>query len=261
MQKFSENGYVFDMLINMLKNTRLTHKKGDARHAAAEHSLAQLEEGVWPEHIWWGTSVEDQEAADNRIHHLLNLNSTQLFLSMEPLLGPVDIEEALYVSDPEKKMKKEDPMAAAMLRSGIADGSADAERRIKWVIVGGESGHNARPMHPDWVRNIRDACLRNNVAYFMKQWGAWGPLEGSDAKDPTPVGHWEPWSAVDPHRDTEIYEVPDSQESLVRGITSADVEHMVKQGKGKTGNELDGKTYQEFPDGMNIEKGASKEQS
>lgn len=93
---------------------------------------------AWPANAWIGTSVEDQAAADARIPHLLKLPARVRFLSMEPLLGAV----------------------------------APDLTGISWVIVGGESGRRARPMHPEWARSLRDQCTAAGVAFFMKQMDA-----------------------------------------------------------------------------------------
>lgn len=91
----------------------------------------------WPAHIWLGTTVEDQQRADERIPHLLRVPAPVRFLSVEPLLGPVDLP--LY--------------------------------GVSWVIAGGESGPRARPMAPEWARSVRDQCGAAGVPFFFKQWG------------------------------------------------------------------------------------------
>lgn len=93
-----------------------------------------------PSHIWLGVSVENQDYVW-RIRHLQEVPSQIRFLSVEPLLGPVDL-------------------------------SVSNLKGIHWVIVGGESGPRARPMNPTWVRSIKKACKENNVFFFFKQWGA-----------------------------------------------------------------------------------------
>jgi protein gp37 len=111
---------------------------------------------------WLGVSVEDQARADERIPHLLETPAAVRFLSCEPLLGPIDIDEWLDDS-----------------RLGGLPGSAhrDTPRRgIDWVIVGGESGPDARPMHPDWARSIRDQCGAAGVPFFMKQMARRAPI-------------------------------------------------------------------------------------
>ena len=94
----------------------------------------------WPRNAWAGSTVEDQRRADERIPHLRRVPAVVRFLSMEPLLGPVD------------------------LRGG--DG-------VGWVIAGGESGRHARITHPDWFRSLRDQCAASGIPFFFKQWGEW----------------------------------------------------------------------------------------
>ena len=92
---------------------------------------------IWTPNIWLGTSIESKEWLD-RLAKLKESNALTKFLSLEPLLGPLP--------------------------------SLDLAG-IDWVIVGGESGPGARPMKADWVREIRDNCLRSHVPFFFKQWG------------------------------------------------------------------------------------------
>lgn len=103
---------------------------------------------AWPlPNVWLGVSVENQEAANTRIPELLRTPAKIRFLSCEPLLGPVDLGEC-YESD------------AKQWTGGV-----------NWVIVGGESGQGARPMHPEWALALRDQCQAANVPFFFKQWG------------------------------------------------------------------------------------------
>ena len=102
-----------------------------------------------PPHIWLGVSVENG-AATKRIKHLQQSPASIRFLSIEPLIGPV--------------------------------GTMDLAG-IHWVIAGGESGPNARPMDIDWARDIRDQCARSGVAFFFKQWGGIRPKSGGRALD------------------------------------------------------------------------------
>lgn len=91
----------------------------------------------WTKNIWMGVSVESQEYV-SRIDHLRRTDATTKFLSLEPLLGPLDELDLT---------------------------------NIDWAIVGGESGFNARPMPAHWVTSIRDQCKAADVAFFFKQWG------------------------------------------------------------------------------------------
>ena len=163
--------------------------------------------------VWLGVSVEDQQRADERIPHLLATPATVRFLSCEPLLGPVDVSPWLRrvtsfhlamnvegalgnksfdgFTDRESGRSLSRDEAKAELEMLLARGvkfivmgdcdSFDAQSGcrghkkpgIDWVIGGGESGHGARPMHPDWARSLRDQCQAAGVPFFFKQWGEW----------------------------------------------------------------------------------------
>jgi len=122
-------------------------------------------QGHYRANVWLLTSVEDQEQADKRIPELLKCRdlSPVLGLSMEPLLGPVDLME-IEETTPEGKRWW------SAMETGTPEGAT-----LDWVIVGGEPGANARPMHPDWARSLRDQCAEAGVPYFFKQWGEWLP--------------------------------------------------------------------------------------
>lgn len=113
-----------------------------------------------PEHIWVGVSVEDGRSAA-RIEHLRQSPAAVRFLSAEPLIGPIGVMDL---------------------------------KGIHWVIVGGESGPGARPIDPEWVREIRDQCLAQGVAFFFKQWGGTRPKTGGRELD------GRQWSELPEHR-------------------------------------------------------------
>lgn len=102
-----------------------------------------------PEHIWLGASIEDHSKR-SRIKHVQDTNASVRFLSIEPLIGP--------------------------------PGKMDL-KKIQWVIVGGESGPNARPMQLSWARSVRDQCIEQNVPFFFKQWGGFRPKSGGRELD------------------------------------------------------------------------------
>jgi protein gp37 len=110
--------------------------------------------GAFP-NVWFGTSIENQETASERTPHLLATKVANRMLSIEPMLTEIDIEPFLE------------------------------RNAIKWVIVGGESGKNARPMHPLWVEKIYATCMAKNTPFFFKQWGEWKPTEESNKKEGT----------------------------------------------------------------------------
>ncbi|MEQ8292521.1 MAG: phage Gp37/Gp68 family protein [Roseovarius sp.] len=110
--------------------------------------------------VWLGVSAEDQTRADERIPQLLETPAAVRFVSAEPLLGQVNLTEWLHES-------------ACWIQDGGAECTCHPpdEICIDWVIVGGESGPFARPMHPDWARMIRDQYTGAGVPFFFKQWG------------------------------------------------------------------------------------------
>lgn len=130
--------------------------------------------------VWLGTSAENQATADERIPHLLATPAWVRFVSAEPLLGPIDLglEGAVHHHPANVQSPELDALVAAAMH---ALRRKDDVAGIDWVIVGGESGKQARPMHPDWARSLRDQCRAAGVAFFFKQWGEWAPA-------PPPVG-------------------------------------------------------------------------
>ena len=130
----------------------------------AAHGARWGGEQPWPLcNVWLGVSVEDQARADERIPDLLATPAAKRFISAEPLLGPIDIAVAMLTDAGLEVLFAK--YEAGELRNGR--GSLD------WVIVGGESGAGARPMHPDWARSLRDQCAAADVPFFFKQWGEW----------------------------------------------------------------------------------------
>lgn len=121
--------------------------------------------------VWLGTSISDQATADRNIPLLLKCRdlSPVLFVSAEPLLGPVEIKD--YTSGASIRSDNGRPLW------------------IDWLIAGGESGHHARPMHPDWVRDLRDRCVEDEIPFLFKQWGEYGPDQVSSVRfTPVPSG-------------------------------------------------------------------------
>ncbi len=116
--------------------------------------IASWKGGTPPANVWVGTSVEDQERADERIPALLSIPAAGRFLSAEPLLGPVDLEMALEEFQP--------------LNPDLSRKPAP----VGWVIVGGESGPGSRPCHVDWIRSLVSQCKDAAVPVFVKQLGA-----------------------------------------------------------------------------------------
>jgi protein gp37 len=139
----------------------------------------------WPPNVWMGVSVEDQARA-YRATRLLMVPAAVRFLSVEPLLGPVDLTSV--------QAKDILPVLVNVLRGSDA-------HRINWVIAGGESGPGARPCETDWLRSLRDQCQAEGVPYFLKQVGSRlaRELGCSDKKG----GKWDAWPA-----DLRVREMP-----------------------------------------------------
>ena len=124
---------------------------------------------VWPPQVWAGVSVENQYWADRRIPPLLETPAAVRFLSVEPLLKPVELARWLTWCQ----------LCFARRDDHLFEGWDHSAVTPDWVIVGGESGPKARPMDPDWVRSLRDECGAAGVPFFFKQWG--GARPGGDA--------------------------------------------------------------------------------
>ena len=141
-------------------------------------NIAQMLPPGWGEgyaNVWLGTTAEDQPRAVERAAHLVSIPARVRFLSCEPLLGPIDFaraeREASDAIDPEWRDGRRGQPLVTFLGDQDEWDDFHQEGKIHWVIVGGESGHGARPMHPDWARSIRDQCVRAGVAFHFKQWG------------------------------------------------------------------------------------------
>ena len=136
----------------------------------------------WPlPNVWLGTSVSDQASADARIPDLLETPAAKRFVSAEPLLGPVDFRDVEIEQGGKGKWHCDFLDNDGL---GPEDDPIFHGATIDWIIVGGESGRRARPMHPDWARNIRDQCQAAGTAFFFKQWGEydeWGDRTGKKA--------------------------------------------------------------------------------
>ena len=137
----------------------------------------------WPlPNAWLGVSVENQQWADIRIPALLDTPAAVRFLSCEPLLAPVDLDHtagkvSYWLTG------RPDWRPDGVQRGGVLTETIEVGPRIDWVIAGGESGTDHRPLDLDWVRSIRDACARSNTAFLFKQVGGRTPKSGGRELD------------------------------------------------------------------------------
>jgi protein gp37 len=186
--------------------------------------------------VWLGVSVENQKSADERIPLLLQTQAAIRFLSMEPLLGHVDLSAEYLTS---KLGSFPFPKLHPIHRTRFIN-------LIDWVIVGGESGHKARPMHPDWVRSIRDQCQEAGVPFFFKQNGEW--VVGRRMQEIEIPGIVEEsrngiitLTTIDPPQDVgkRKYAVINNEGKVFE---------MVRVGKKAAGRMLDGREWNEYPE-------------
>jgi len=204
----------------------------------------------FPSNIWIGTSVENQKQANIRIPFLQKIPAKVRFLSCEPLLSFIDLSEAVEPNDeawhevnaawddddePEEFVEEcEAELDWINYGNDLVHNPEHrewAERRraraglktlkhgvIDWVICGGESGPQARPMYPNWARSLRDECQAAGVSFFFKQWGEYAP---------------------------NITGTITASDGIAKPLR--DGGEMVKVGKHKAGRLLDGKEWSEFP--------------
>lgn len=228
---------------------------------------------VAPPNVWVGCTVEDQEHADRRIPALLEIPARVRFLSMEPLLGPVDLGRWIgdfdchhcgarfwgdwpgnhwnlravnFEDDPEGGEEAPgDPAQRYVCPDcrGADYGTGDVghnpdpdpdEPGLHWVIAGGESGRGARASHPDWFRSLRDQATSAGVAFHFKQHGEWLPIEHTGESRPT-VGPPTCWVRPDGGVSTGMAGWPGW--ALMRRV-----------GKAAAGRLLDGRTWDELPE-------------
>lgn len=209
----SMGDFFFDFMNNFEYQINLLHLMSDPRckrhifqiltkRHQNIHKVFTLHQNECPErtyeNIWIGVTAENQKRLEERAPSLLEIKSVPVrFLSVEPMLGPIDISKFV-----------------------------DKKPGIDWVIIGGESGNNARPMNPHWVSDLIDQCFEHKIPVFFKQWGEWGPLLDATS----------PMSAVD-----SSFEKTVSHSFACRTAT------VFRYGKNKNGDLFFGRKIQLFP--------------
>lgn len=213
---------------------KLTEQPGEWRTKRFDHQPEK-----WPlPNVWLGTSIEDQATADERIPHLLATLAAVRFISAEPLLGPVDLLKCPTHGDAGG--------AWDWLRGTRQWHSGqDVTPRLDWVIVGGESGRDARPMHPDWARSLRDQCQAAGVPFFFKQWGEFAVSKmDEDGRFDPPL----PARGIDKVQtwDGSFWRSPREGET-VQEFMRASKAWAVPIGKKASGRLLDGREWSQMP--------------
>lgn len=167
-------------------------------------------------HVWIGVSTENQKWADIRIPALLDTPAAVRWISAEPLLGAIELKTSW--------------VGASALQHDAPE--------LSWVVVGGESGPSARPMHPHWARSLRDQCVAASVPFHFKQFGEWAPTS----------------EVINPRDKQTIAMHPAGMVALTADNPFNPFERghpywegLRRFGKKTAGRELDGRTWDEFP--------------
>ena len=187
---------------------------------------------VWPlPNVWLGVSAENQAFANERIPILLDTPARVRFLSAEPLLGEIDLRRLHIPGPPERWLDALSGCHTGWARDGRLP---PVTGELDWVIVGGESGPHARPMHPDWARSLRDQCALV-TPFFFKQWGEFVP----ESQNPAALSELTAETAlyVDATGDTRP-----AARGARNGATTVQ-----RLGKKRAGRHLDGRTHDELP--------------
>ena len=223
-----------------------------------------VDDSAWPlSNVWLGVTAENKAMADKRIPVLLQTPAEKRFVSLEPLLKAVDLSRWMHRT---QGWTRQDPVyrcprcgatgwghyfstytwgddydeSCHACGYGSTAGDVDFPEigNIDWVILGGESGPNARPMHPDWALDVRDQCTEAGVPFFFKQWGEWAPHNSKAGIIPT---NKTPWGTVD--RDGKFWPETTPWNSERGGNEIC----VVRVGKRRAGHLLDGVEHREFP--------------
>jgi protein gp37 len=180
----------------------------------------------WPDvfpNVWLGVTAENQQRADERIPILLQIPAAVRFVSVEPMLGPVDLTQIdiggnVWINSLTGDCKSYHPYGGMWKIN-------ESKNKLDWVICGGETGPGARPMHPEWARSLRDQCQAAGTPFFFKQWGKY--ISISQMPEDT-------YRAWDIHHGTEVGWEHDKP--------------VWKVGKKFAGRLLDGREHNEYPE-------------
>ncbi|NKI17400.1 phage Gp37/Gp68 family protein [Spongiibacter sp. KMU-166] len=198
--------------------------------------------------VWLGVSVEDQATAEERIPLLLATPAAVRWISAEPLLGPLDLDLSRCETH-DRDFITDDEHCGECLADGWSGDMPTGHwldplnGGLDWVVVGGESGSGARPMHPEWPRYLRDQCVNAGVPFLFKQWGDWGDEESIERTGTAWCGWWElypedggaprkTWTRVWPEVTHEVFKV----------------------GKKHAGRYLGDRTWDEYPPAHNLSR-------
>ncbi len=195
-----------------------------------------------PRNVWLGSTVVNQAEADRDVPKLLRVPAAVRFLSVEPMLGPINLRCIDVDGDHEIH-----PLTGT---TECIDGEgrpAPDLPGINWVICGGESGSKARPMHPDWARSLRDQCAAAGVAFTFKQHGEWAEVDG-DKPTRTVQVESDIGETLASRCDGFISQAGEFVRSMDDATTDEPYRGMRRIGKKAAGRQLDGRTHDAWPE-------------
>jgi protein gp37 len=223
----------------MAKFFRTAHPGGCANEAfwrdvfATKAQLPKEFPKEWPlPNLWLGVTVCNQQEADEKIPLLLQIPAAVRFVSIEPMLESIQLGGLAFG-------QYEDTGGGDGIHPDIA--FHDFEPHIDWVICGGETGHGARPMHPQWTRDLRDQCKAADVPFFFKGWGDWLPISQM------PDGHADTLYHPAPKRDPESIRQCKVAHSVIQAVFPMGAMTVFRVGKKAAGRFLDGVEHSELP--------------
>lgn len=215
---------------------------GDRDEAIAKASIDGI--ALPLPNVWLGVSAERQQEADERIPDLLATPAAIRFVSAEPLLGPIDFTYIKGQSWPDAVTNALRGYTTAGFTKPDEPSQRITHARLDQIIVGGESGHGARPMHPDWARSIRDQCQAAGTAFFFKQWGEFEPV--GDADNVSTIA-----KVLQLETDNIGIAEPNGRWTSGADLDFGAVDRpgwvMARVGKKRAGRLLDGRTWDEMP--------------
>ncbi|MFD5245049.1 DUF5131 family protein [Amycolatopsis sp. NPDC058340] len=240
----------FQLLTKRHARMRAIMSEIEARLREMERDLALVDcptPLVWPlPNLWLGVSVENQRWADIRIPVLLDTPAAVRWISAEPLLGPIDLvgggtsQKYWLTGEPTWGPEYPEPTSP----TGIPVRDLVTKPGLDWVVVGGESGKDARPMPAGWARSLRNQCEDAGIPFHFKQWGEWASLVRLANADGT--GHTDPWA----DREPDAYVC----ERTGRVVDEATAEREVgswtgvyRVGTKASGRELDRRIWDQYP--------------
>lgn len=233
---------VFDVMGATPHHTyQILTKRAARMKEYVDHRFIELKSISPLENVWLGVTAENQEAANERIPVLLDTPAALRFVSIEPMVGPVNLDMMITENMGDRFRVIH---SALMGKKTLWDtknliGEEDINK-LDWVICGGESGPKARPVDPEWIKSLRDQCNFTNTPFFFKQWGEY--IDESQITDRSV------------QMSGKTYHSLMSGKLITDSVLSEKASTLWRCGKKVAGNKLDGEVIEQFP-GVKIMEG------